>query len=58
MGSTYKDIGYKRGDPKERKIRSLLFSLQALGVNVAYYDKQNVVSKRVMQVDDSGIILS
>jgi hypothetical protein len=58
LGNTYKDIGYKRGDPKEQKIRNLLGKLQTLGVNISYYDKQNVISKRVIQVDSSGIILS
>jgi hypothetical protein len=57
-GDKYQDIGYKRGDPHEQKVRVLINQLRALGVNIFHHDHQTIVSKKRLTVDSSGVILS
>jgi isocitrate dehydrogenase len=57
-GDQYRDIGYKRGDPHEAKIKMLVNQLKALGVNVFQTNHQTIVSDRRMIVEKTGIVLT
>ena len=53
-GDNYKDLGYRRGDPREQKIKNLLAQLKSLGVNMAYQNHEHIKGKKDWTVDDSG----
>jgi hypothetical protein len=54
----YKDLGYKRGGPNERKVLFLMRQLENLGVNISYQDHELIVFSRQLTVDESGIVLT
>lgn len=56
-GDKYKEIGYMRGDPHERKVRELVNKLKALGVDIRHHNHQMIVSKQKLVVEDTGIII-
>lgn len=55
-GDKYKEIGYKRGDPHEQKIKMHIASLKALGVHIMHHNHQLIVSQNRMTVDETGVI--
>jgi len=57
-GDQYKDLGYMRGDPREERIKKLLFELKSLGVEIQNHTHQNIYSKRDVKVEASGIVYS
>jgi hypothetical protein len=55
-GNRFKDLGYKRGDPHEDRIRKLIAELKSLGVKVRHQNHQLIVdSIRQFSVDKTGI---
>jgi hypothetical protein len=56
-GSSYKDLGYMRGDPVEKQIENLVRKLRSLGVDIKHDNHQMIVSKRKVTVDQTGIVL-
>jgi hypothetical protein len=56
-GDRYKELGYKRGDPHEQKIKHLVNQLRALGVNIQHKNHQMIVSEKRLTVEETGIIL-
>ena len=55
-GATYKDLGYKRGDPAEKQIEQLVRKLKSLGVDIRHENHQMVVnSVRRVKVDRTGV---
>lgn len=57
-GDRFKEIGYIRGDPHEKKIEKLVNQLKALGVNITHHNHQTIVSEKRLVVEKSGIVLS
>lgn len=57
-GDKYRELGYMRGDPHERKIERLVNQLRALGVNIKHVNHQMIVSDKKITVEKTGIILS
>lgn len=55
-GDKFKDIGYKRGDPHEQKIKNLIGQLKSLGVNILHHNHQLIVSQQRMTIDETGVI--
>ena len=55
-GDQYKDLGYMRADPREERIKKLLFELKSLGVEIQNHTHQNIYSKRDVKVEASGIV--
>ena len=53
-GDTYKDLAYRRGDPREQKIKNLLAQLNALGVKMTYHNHEHIKGKKDWLVEDSG----
>ena len=45
-GDKYKEIGYQRGDPHEKKIKVLINQLRALGVDIHHHNHQLIVSEK------------
>lgn len=55
-GATYKDLGYKRGDPAEKQIEQLVRKLKSLGVDIRHENHQMIVnSVRKVKVDKTGV---
>ena len=55
-GATYKDLGYKRGDPAEKQIEQLVRKLKSLGVDIRHESHQLIVnSVRKVKVDKTGV---
>lgn len=55
-GNQFKDLGYKRGDPHEERIKKLISELKSLGVNVRHQHHQLIVdSVKKVKVDKTGI---
>jgi hypothetical protein len=55
-GSSYKDLGYKRGDPAEKQIEQLVRKLKSLGVDIRHENHQMIVnSVRRVKVDRTGV---
>ena len=55
-GATYKDLGYKRGDPAEKQIEQLVRKLKSLGVGIRHESHQLIVnSVRKVKVDKTGV---
>jgi hypothetical protein len=57
-GDQYKEMGYMRGDPREEKIKKLIYQLRSLGVEVHSHNHQLIYSKRTVKVEASGIVES
>lgn len=57
-GATYKDLGYMRGDPKEKQVQTLIKKLKNLGVEVRHENHQTIVNTVLkVKVDKTGIVL-
>lgn len=56
-GREYKELGYMRGDPHEKKIERLVNQLRALGVNIKHVNHQMIVSDKKITVEKTGIVL-
>jgi len=57
-GAEYKDLGYRRGDPREDQIRRLVRQLKTLGVDIKHENHEMIInSVRKVKVDSSGIII-
>lgn len=56
-GDQYKDIGYRRGDPHETKVRVLVNKLKALGVNIRHENHEMILSLKKLQVDETGVVI-
>lgn len=56
-GDKYRELGYMRGDPHERKIERLVNQLKALNVDIKYIRHQMIVSDRKITVEKTGIVL-
>jgi hypothetical protein len=56
-GDQYRELGYMRGDPHERKIQRLVGQLKALGVDIKHVNHQMIVSSHKIIVDKTGIVL-
>lgn len=55
-GNEFKDLGYKRGDPHEDRIRKLIAELKSLGVNVRHQHHQVIIdSVKKVKVDKTGL---
>lgn len=55
-GNEFKDIGYKRGDPHEDRIRKLIAELKSLGVTVRHQHHQVIIdSVKKVKVDKTGL---
>ena len=55
-GSPFKDIGYKRGDPHEDKIKKLIAELKSLGVKIHHVNHAMVIdSVKKVTVDKTGV---
>jgi len=55
-GNEFKDIGYKRGDPHEDRIRKLIAELKSLGVIVRHQHHQVIIdSVKKVKVDKTGL---
>ena len=57
-GRDYKELGYMRGDPHEKKVERLVHQLKALGVNIQHVNHQMIVSTKKITVEQSGIVLN
>ena len=57
-GDKYKERGYKKGDPREIRVRRLVEQLRAEGVNIFHVDHQMIVSENRIVVEKTGIVLS
>ena len=57
-GDNYKERGYKKGDPREIRVRRLVEQLRAEGVNIFHVDHQMIVSENRIVVEKTGIVLS
>lgn len=57
-GDKYRELGYMRGDPHERKIERLVNQLRALGVNIKHVNHQMIVSDKKITVEKTGIVLN
>jgi len=53
-GENYRELGYKRAEGKERKIKTLLSQLKSLGVAVRHEAHETIVSES-MTVSSSGL---
>lgn len=53
-GTTYKDLGYLRGDPREQKIQKHMRARKALGVDIRYHNHEIIDSKKTFFVDNTG----
>jgi hypothetical protein len=56
-GQQYRELGYMRGDPHEKKIERLVNQLRALGVNIKHVNHQMIVSDKKITVEKTGIVL-
>ena len=56
-GDKYKDLGYRRGDPREQQIKQHLAALNKLGVKMNYVNHEHIKGKKEWFVEDSGKIL-
>jgi len=56
-GDKYKELGYKRGDPHEQKIKRLVGQLKSLGVNIHHINHEMIVSSKKIKVEETGLIL-
>lgn len=55
-GAEFKDLGYKRGDPHEDRIKKLIAELKSLGVNIRHQNHQVIIdSVKKVRVDKTGI---
>ncbi len=57
-GQEYRELGYMRGDPHEKKVERLVHPLKALGVNIQHVNHQMIVSTKKITVEQSGIVLN
>ncbi len=58
-GSTFKDIGYMRGDPHEQHVRRLVSQLKNLGVDIRHVNHQMIVeTTRKVTVEKTGIVIT
>jgi hypothetical protein len=57
-GECYKELGYMRGDPRERQVEKLVKKLRALGVDIQHKNHQLITATRELRVDASGIVLN
>ncbi len=56
-GQSYKEIGYMRGDPKEKIIEKYVRKLRAMGVDIHTQNHQTIVGTRNVKVEKTGIVL-
>lgn len=57
-GRSYKELGYMRGDPREKRVEQLVKKLRALGVDIHHKNHQMIVSTRELRVDSTGFTLN
>lgn len=56
-GESYKNLGYLRGDPREKQIETYVRKLKALGVDIHHHNHQMIYSVREVKVEQSGIVV-
>ena len=56
-GESYKELGYKRAEGSEKRIKNLLNQLKSLGVSVRQEAHETIVSESI-KVDSSGLVIS
>ncbi len=57
-GTTFKDLGYMRGDPVEKQIEIYVRKLRSLGVDIRHENHQMIVnSVRKVKVDSTGVVM-
>lgn len=56
-GEPYKNLGYLRGDPREKQIETYVRKLKALGVDIHHHNHQMIYSVREVKVEQSGIVV-
>lgn len=54
-GAEFKDIGYRRANENEDKIKILIKQLKALGVNIRHEGHEKIVSAKKLKIDDTGV---
>lgn len=52
-GENYKDLGYRRGNPNEDKVKLLVKQLRNLGVKIKHVDHEIIYSSTKVKVDKS-----
>lgn len=54
-GAEFKDIGYRRANENEDKIKILVQQLKALGVSIRHEGHEKIVSAKKLKIDDTGV---
>jgi len=57
-GAEFKDIGYRRANENEDKIKILVNQLKALGVNIRHEGHEKIVSVKKLKIDSTGVQLA